>query len=491
MQHRPKAVLFFLFFVTVLIRIPQLTRPLSKHHELNTAAVLTCLQVWNGKGIAFSHGAPVHMFPGTHNIFRNPNSPYPNLFASGTYLSMGPGSYLLPWATFKILHIAPSETSLRVFMLMLQLLTVFLFYALIQQGYKTVHRRNLGDPKTLSFDAPYYHLLAVAFFLFSPAVMWFMGNAYSHEIMAMPLYLAALLTGFKIIGSGYKWGAKKYMAYSFIIAAAVYTDWLGCVIALVFFLQAFSLKQFKNRLAFLCTTAIAVSIPLALIVWQYSSVIGMAEYKKFFLEQLFNRRTPDGDLTYSGFDLLKHFFTGYGLFFIAAIAGLWLSNAQWNRFLLVLLSVPVLHYLLFRGFSNEHDYSVLKWAPIVITWAVFCLIQLKKKVQTFTIVIMVCFSVFLYEYLNPPGQQSFNGEQYAWMQQIGVRLAAEARPDEYVFINTPSYYYQIGWYAKRNYLNVASEAEARLWLSYQTGSKAIYYQLGDENQVLYVTHLTK
>ncbi len=491
MQHRPKAVLFFLFFITVLIRIPQLTRPLSKHHELNTAAVLTCIQVWNENGIAFSNGAPVHMFPGDYNIFTRPNNPYPNLFKSGTYLSVGPLSYILPWAVFKILHIPPTETSLRIFMLLLQLLTVYLFFSMAQMVFKTTKRRNATDSKTISFDALYYHFLATIFFLFSPAIMWFMGNAYCHEIMVLPLYLAALITGFKIIQNGYVWHVKNYLLYGAIVAAAVYTDWLGCVIALVFFLQAISVKQFKNRFRFLLVNAVAVSIPLVLIVWQYSSVIGFSEYKAFFLEQLFNRRTPDGGLTYSGFDFIKHFVTGYGLFFIAAIAGLGFSNAQWRRFIMILLLIPSFHYLLFRGFSNEHDYAVLKWAPILIVWAVICLPQLKKTAQYFAIIIMIAFGGLMYEYVNPPGTESLNGERYVWMKEMGQRMAAEARPDEYIFINTPSYYYQIGWYAKRNYLNVKDETEAKLWLSYQRGSKGIYYELNDDRSVLRTVHLSK
>jgi len=490
MQHRPKAVLFVLLFVTILIRIPQLTRPLSKHHELNTAAVLTCIQVWNENGIGFSNGTPVHMFPGNYNIFNDLESRYPNLLASGTYLSMGPLSYMVPWAVFKILHIPPAETSLRAFMLVLQLLSLFLFYNLVKQVFKTTYRRNFTDSKTLTFDTPYYHGLAVSFFLFSPAIMWFMGNAYCHEIMVLPLYLAAFYTGFKIIQSDYKWHLKSYLLYGGITAAAVYTDWLGGITALVFFVQAISIKKFNQRLPFLLTNAIAVAIPASIIMWQYSSVVGFTEYRGFFFEQLFHRRQPDGGLVYIWLDYIKHFITGYGFFFIAAIAGIVFNKVTWSRPLWIMFFIPLLHYLLFRGFSNEHDYSVLKWSPFVMLWAVFCMPQLKKKWEGFMVIVMLCFAVFLYEYLNPPGAESYAGDRYAWMKETGKRIATEARPDEYIFMNTPSYYYQVGWYAKRNYKNVANMAEARRWLSYQTGSKGIFFQLVDR-QPIQATRFTK
>jgi hypothetical protein len=491
MQHRPKAVLFFLFFITLLIRIPQLTRPLSKHHELNTAAVLISMEVWNEKGLAFSHGASIHMYPGVYNIFKVPNNPYPNLFNSGTYLSIGPMSYMLPWAVFKLLHISPGETALRIFTLLLQLLSVFLFYQLVKMVFKTLFRRNLTDYKATAFNTSHFHVIAITFFLFSPAIMWYMGNAYCHEVLVLPMFLAALIYGFTIVQSQYKWSVKNYLVYGVVIAAAVYTDWLGCAIALVFFIQALSLKQFKQRVPFLLVNAVAVSIPVVLIFWQYISLIGMAEYKNFFLEQLLHRRTPDGGITYSVFDFIKYLFTGYGFVFIAAIAGMAFSNIQWNRYFLIILAIPLLHYFLFRGFSNEHDYSVIKWSPFIIIWAVAHLPQLKKRLQSFTIIAMLCFGVFLYQYINPPGQQSFNGERYVWMKEMGQRMAAEARPDEYIFINTPSYYHQIGWYAKRNYLNVKDEAEAKLWLSYQPGSKGIYYELNDDRSVIRTVHFSK
>ncbi len=491
MQHRPKAVLFFLFFVTVLIRLPQLSRPLSKHHELNTAAVLTCIQVWNGNGIGFSNGTPVHMFPGEYNIFQDPATKYPNLLATGSYLSMGPLSYMVPWAVFKILHIPPTAISLRLFMLVLQLLSLFLFYQLVKQVFKTIYRPKFTDGKTLSFDAPYYHGLAVVFFIFSPAIMWYMGNAYCHEIMVLPLYLAGLSTGFKIIQNDYKWHAKSYLVYGSIVAAAVYTDWLGCIAAFVFFVQAISIKKFRERLPFLATNAVAVMLPAGIIIWQYSSVVGLAEYRGFFIEQLFHRRQPDGGVVYIYLDYIKHFITGYGFFFIAAIAGILFGKVTWNRHLWIMFCIPILHYFLFKGFSNEHDYSVLKWSPFVIMWAVFCLPQLKKKMQGLTVILMLCFALFLYEYLNPPGAKSYSGDRYDWMKKTGERIAATARPDEYIFVNTPSYYYQVGWYAKRNYKNVANLEEARRWLSYQTGSKGVYIEPNNSNAYYKVVHFVK
>ena len=491
MQHRPKAVLFCLFLITVIIRLPQLCRPLSKHHELNVANLLISAEVWNTNGVGLYYGAPVHMYPGSANIFIDPHNRFPQLLHTGTYLSMGPLSYLLPWAFFKILHIPLSETGLRAFNLLLQLLSVFLFYVLAKQVFKNMYYRNDTHEKTHSLNQPYYFILATVLLLFSPAIMWFMGNAYCHEIMVLPLYLGALITGFKIIQNNYVYATKKYLLYSSCIALAVYTDWLGCATALVFFMQALSVKQCKQRLPFLLANAVAVSIPALLIAWQYSSAVGWHEYYTFFIEQLFNRRTPDGGVTYSVLDFVTYFITGYGTIVMVALLGIISSKVKWNRYIVILLLIPLLHYVIFRGFSNEHDYSVLKWAPWVIVCAVIYLPHLQKKVQYFTVGMMIGVGIFLYEYINPPGQQSFNGERYAWMKETGQRIATEAKANEYIFINTPTYFYQIGWYAKRNYKNVFNQADAQRWLSYQTGSKGIYFQLNEKHQLIQVVHLAK
>ncbi|HRH38327.1 MAG TPA: hypothetical protein PK760_08285, partial [Flavobacteriales bacterium] len=50
------------FLVSVAVRWPLLNRPLSAHHELCTALVLTVVHNWQDDGFFFHHGAPAITF---------------------------------------------------------------------------------------------------------------------------------------------------------------------------------------------------------------------------------------------------------------------------------------------------------------------------------------------------------------------------------------------------------------------------------------------
>lgn len=52
-------ILLVAFLLSVAVRLPQLGRPLSKHHEFCTAVTLRVLQVWWDNGIENYHYNPV------------------------------------------------------------------------------------------------------------------------------------------------------------------------------------------------------------------------------------------------------------------------------------------------------------------------------------------------------------------------------------------------------------------------------------------------
>ncbi len=397
-------MLFFIFILTVIIRVPQLIRPLSKHHELNTAAVLVCLQVWNEQGPAPSKAAPVQYFPGKYNIFYDAKSSFKNLNNSGAYLSMGAGSYLLPWLVMKLFHLAPSSLSLRLWMLLLEVITVYLLYGL------------LLFIKTQLFPAyKNFAFTGCLLFLTAPVVMWFMGNSYSHESMVMPFYLLMLRLAFAILVNDYRWNTKYFLWYGLCTTLAVYTDWLGLMAAAIIFIQAVSFKNFKQRIPFLLTNLLAVFIPVIIVCWQYISLVGWKEYSGFIVAQLHRRSLPGTDVEFSIVDFTKYFVTGYGALCIAALLGIILIRKKVNSNLVLLAAIPLLHYLVFRGFSNEHDYSVLKWSPFMIVAALAGLGRLSQKIGKESIAAYsssLITSVLLYHFINPPFAKSFNGEQY-------------------------------------------------------------------------------
>lgn len=477
-QHRPRIVLFFVFILTIMIRLPQLTRPLSKHHELNTAAVLVCLQVWNEQGLVPSKAAPVQYYPGRYNVFLEENSSFKKLNNSGAYLSMGAGSYLLPWLAMKLFHSSPSPHSLRLWMLLVEVFSVYLLYSLLLR-FKNFFLTTYKN----------YAFVGCLFFLTAPVVMWYMGNSYSHETMIIPLYLWLLRIGLIIRENKYQWNAKHYLMYGLSVALAIYTDWLGIIAALIFFIQAISVRQFRQRISFLLVNSVAVIVPVAIICYQYISLVGWLEYRGFIIAQFHRRSLPGADAPYSFIDFLKHFATGYGMLCIIALLGIVLVRKKLNGYFTVLAAIPLLHYLVFRGFSNEHDYAVLKWSPFLILTALIGLSQLSRFWHKTALITIITSSVFIYYFINPPFAKSLNGERYAWMKEAGQRIAAEAKPDEYIFINTEGYLYQVEWYAHRNYKKVKDTVEARVWLQQQPHSNAVFFRLNSRQEISEVVRL--
>ena len=60
-------ILLLIFMISVVIRIPNIDRPLSKHHEFVTAISLRVIQIWHEDGGANYNYVPVMNYPGKAN----------------------------------------------------------------------------------------------------------------------------------------------------------------------------------------------------------------------------------------------------------------------------------------------------------------------------------------------------------------------------------------------------------------------------------------
>src|SRR5436190_14555087 len=67
----PLVILSCIFLLSVVVRIPTLDRPLSKHHEFCTAVSLRVLQIWDEAGIKTYHFNPVMTYPNAADKFIN------------------------------------------------------------------------------------------------------------------------------------------------------------------------------------------------------------------------------------------------------------------------------------------------------------------------------------------------------------------------------------------------------------------------------------
>jgi len=184
---KPYLLLFGIFLISVLIRLPHLDRPLSKHHEFCTAITLIPLQNWADNGAATYHYSPSVTYEGAANHHIENLTAYP-VEANGRfyYLSHPPFAYLLPYFTFSVLGIYPTPLALQIFNIFFHFISCLFIYKIVVLMRHYPHPLK-GSPPTLHdsrADSPLGAggergaLAAFLIYLFAPAALWFHGNAY-------------------------------------------------------------------------------------------------------------------------------------------------------------------------------------------------------------------------------------------------------------------------------------------------------------------------
>src|SRR5579871_5317879 len=112
----PYVVIILLFLLSVLVRVPDLNRPLSKHHEFCTAVSLRIMQIWADSGVTSYHFNPIMSYTGAANKYiNNQTLSDPDTGGNEYYKSYPPGGYLLPYFIFTVLHIYPDVLPIQIY----------------------------------------------------------------------------------------------------------------------------------------------------------------------------------------------------------------------------------------------------------------------------------------------------------------------------------------------------------------------------------------
>ena len=119
--------------------------------------------------------------------------------------------------------------------------------------------------------------------------------------------------------------------------------------------------------------------------------MGFDNYWKALTEK-FIERSITGDSQAGGIlskaGLLSYYFTGYGLllpfilfafFFIRNFQNYLNNNKQLKQFLLFASVVCLLHHIVFWGFSNIHDYAVIKSGFVISMLAAIAVMSFSTR----------------------------------------------------------------------------------------------------------------
>jgi hypothetical protein len=453
-------VVFAAFLLSVAVRLPNVNRPLSKHHEFNMAMVLNVCNSWNLKGgpanvnfcPVIDYGNPGDRYFGDHEMLKD---------GKLYYASLGPMQFILPYYFCKILQLPFTPFNVQVFSLLLELCTVFVFYAVMLAVF-TNHSSRIRLTVTGS-----------VVFLFLPNTLWFFSNGYSHETLILFFYCTVLYYFIAIQQRKKPLPPFSFIVLLFLIIAGIFTDWLMVFIVIGFVIYLlFTGKKEKNSNYFWQAFWIIVSAGLAIsiVFYFYSRELGTHHFRSLFFQK-FQSRTVAGTTEDAGIGtmilrVIKNFAVSYLPIGLIGILILFQKTDKrftwkWHQWNLILFLPPLCYTILFFGFSAAHDYAFLKFSFVIIIIWLFAIRSWTLKKITGLLTATILFSVLIYFYINRPGKKGFNGDYYDMNRQTGNFIQKNVLPDQFIYTNLADENLQaVIYYAGRNVRNFKTREEA-------------------------------
>ncbi|MCW5908789.1 MAG: hypothetical protein KIS94_13080 [Chitinophagales bacterium] len=494
-------ILLGIFLLSVLVRLPQLNRPLSKHHEFCTAVSLRIMQIWYDNGIEKYNYNPVMTYnhPADKFINNHANQTGKMVDSEGNYyyVSHPPFAYYFPFFIFKALHIRPDVLPLQIFNLLLHFISGLFVYF-------TVCLLSFNRARSLPYRSA---LVAYAIYLFLPVTLWFQGNVYMSDMAVHALFIIGVYTALKMIIRQKFYVPKYIFLYVLILALMIYTSWLGVFFAFgVFVYSLLHLNRNSGFKVLLWSTVIVTLVMLRLMAYQYSQINGPMAY----IEEMFSRYLMRGSLAATNkglfhfmFDylwlfktLLYNYIINYIVVYVALALFVWLAISRKKlkivfsdngyRFIWLSVMPVVLLHVFFLNYS-EHDFTAL-YASLFFSVLMGILYDKVKKSGTMPlrkmqIGLLVLLLVFVaqYQVMNLPDVLS-----YSFEKDMGEKIKSAATPDEVIFFTDPDVSPQTVFYAGRNVRYAKDATDAIAFLKATNRTKGVLLNSGNRKGTAWV-----
>jgi hypothetical protein len=467
-------VLLGIFLISVVIRYPNINRPLSKHHEFITAIPLRVLQIWEKEGAFRYHFNPVMNYPGKANKYINNHASTKNnmIDAKGNYyyVSHPPFAYILPYMFFKLFHLKATVLNLQIFNLIIHFLTAVFVYLIVC---------------LLSFQKPFKAvfmpgIIAFIVYIFSPGVLWFQMNTYMSDTLVHFPFVIAVYIILKLLMRKRFYSTKYLFFYAVVLFLMIYTSWLGLFFAAaVIFYALIKLRHESVFLSLIFVTSMVTFFAMFIIIKQYSSINGLEAY----VIQMLDRFSVRNSVNFSNFFILKsyeiktllyNYILSYLpifillsvfviMYFKKAKMGIVFTKNGYRFLWLSVLPVLLLHFFLLN--YSGHDFVML-YGSLALSVIVGILYEklnranvLSVKVLHLGIAAVVLSSIFIYYYINRPGEYSWKGDLYAQSKNIGTYIHNNAKDNEVVYFKAEQIELdpQIIVYAQRNVIRYTNQ----------------------------------
>lgn len=503
----PYVVIILLFLFSVLVRVPNLNRPLSKHHEFCTATCLRTMQIWDEAGITTYNFNPIMTYPGFANKYIN-NQTGNNFDKNGDdyYKSYPPGAYLLPFFIFHILHIYPDVLPLQIYNLLLHLFECIFLYNIVLLFAGKENRKEFQ----------LVGLLTVVFQFFNHCALWFHGNSYMTDMQASTFFVVCIYLFFKIIINNNFSSPRWLLLLGLSNFVLNYSEYIGVTFTTIACLYCF-IKAFRNRqfifplfvIGLSCLTAITLTI------YQYSLINGFQHVTEFITYRYtYQSGYAHGENHFALIKgLVQNYITGLlpELLFISMSIILLATNKRLNDFiriaghysiLILLIYLPVLlHHLIFLN-ASQYDFHVLKATPAVslLCAALFYFIykndffsylqEYRNTVFVMAIGIISILNIIVYYSINLPGKISVSGQSYEREKVAGIYISEQASPDEVIFIKGFKDEPQTILYAHRDMRTIKTDEDADNFLKTYHRSKGVIFILDQRGFVTTEKHIS-
>lgn len=484
-------LLLSLFGASLLVRLPLLNRPLSRHHEWSTTSTLIHQQVWHETGgskyrfcprLNFNNPADKHV-----NNDGNLEDPFGNFY----YVSFPPFATIFPYAVFQLFHIVPDVLPLQLFNLFFHFVSCFFIFRIIL----LLTRRNTETA------FPIAALLGFCVYLFSPMTLWYQCNVYYVDMFLQPIFILGVYLFLKWETSPLQRGIYC-LGLGVVIFFMTYTEWMGLFFAFSVFLYGLSRFREKGMKSLLATAVLSSFSALLLTLWQYSWISGFIPLAKLLLGRLLYRsglaeNTGSHLHVWSGHSWMRvafHYVTGYlpVLLCLLAMAVIYFvlrskreerEKLGWHRLEILTLSIclsPVLlHHLIFFNYTSVHEFAVLKTSVFIsiLTALLYDKLSLALQVRRLQLflILMGGASILQYALINGRGTLPY--------KKLGEEIKREAKKEETVFIQGNHFWIfpQVVFYAHRNLALWDGESKARSLLQKNGAERGVVLILNSEN----------
>jgi hypothetical protein len=451
------SLLFFGFLLTVIIRWQALDRPLSFHHEYNTALVLMGVEAWNEmEGAGKTNFVPLISYT-KEGDKKNPDGVVYDHTGKKPYLSFGPGWFTMPYLVFSLFRLSPTPFNLHLLNLFFQLLTLL---ALCRLSKMINHQQE-------NYLTP---LICGWLFLFmSAGWLWYFGNGYVTLTMASP-FLLLLVTELLPMPEDAKMNRSQ--------GKRVFFDWI-----VIFLLAAICLWQLKKGLytlfrnKWILSLTAGIMTGLLIIGAQYIAYAGLDFTISNLLSRFQLRASYDIQTEKELWKIiLNHLQSMYLEIFVLLAFSLFyfiinkiklqLHSLEYWTIGILFISTMFMN-LTFLNWTIVHEFSFLYLGfPLILLLSVK-LTKILQQPRSIALPLWVSgllvwcgVTLVHYFHINPSGEISLTGIRYDAYKTLGEQISRQSEDDVAIYLNendpVMSFYY-----AKRNFIYAESLEDAQ------------------------------